>query len=228
MRIHIRYSKTGGLGRTGGVGCWVGWGTEWPILGVILESIIWVRIMNTANQFACICVCVLELAHLCACMCVWVCVCACVCMGLCMRARAGVWARVCVCVCVYGPIVIWWQLRLGDVTLIIGRQLRGRQAPHGAALCTQCGCLICACVLHSHVCIPSTCVYVCMHVCVLTCMCVFTSMWAHLYVFVLTCMYVRSCMNGRVHAVRTRVRTRMYVCALTCMYVRMYICMPVC
>ena len=58
--------------------------------------------------------------------------------------------------------------------------------------------------------------------------CVFTSMWAHLYVFVLTCMYVRSRMNVRVHAVRTRVRTRMYVCALTCMYVRMYICMPVC
>ena len=161
--------------------------------------------------------------------CVHACVCGCVGVGVrvCMRVHGPVHACtcrcvgtrvcVCVCVCVYGPIVIWWQLRLGDVTLIIGRQLRGRQAPHGAALCAQCGCLICACVLHSHVCIPSTCVYVCMHVCVLTCMCVcvFTSMWAHLYVFVLTCMYVRSCMNVRVHAVCARVHARMYVCALT-------------
>ena len=107
VRIHIRYSKTGGLGRTGGVGCWVGWGTEWPILGVILESIIWVRIMNTANQFACICVCVLELAHLCACMCV----CGCVGVGVrvCVRVHGPVHACtcrcvgvcVCVCVCVY-------------------------------------------------------------------------------------------------------------------------------
>ena len=41
--------------------------------------------------------------------------------------------------------------------------------------------------------------------------CVFTSMWAHLYVFVLTCMYVRSCMNVRVHAVCARIHARMYV-----------------
>ena len=157
--------------------------------------------------------------------------CACVCMGLlvCVHACTCRCVGARVCVCVYGPIIIWWQLGLGDVTLIIGRQLRGRQAPHGAALCTQCGCLICACVLHSHVCIPSTCVYVCMHVCVLTCMCVCVHIYVGSPVCICAHMYVCALMYECACACRPHSRPHSHVCMCThmyvCPYVHMYACM---